>query len=80
MSHMASHWPLFDLRIRTERLELRLPTDADLQKIADLAARGVHDPDEMPFITTWTRQAEPQMQRGMFQWHWRQRAAWSPEN
>jgi len=23
-------WPLFDLRLRSERVELRLPTDADV--------------------------------------------------
>ena len=29
-------WPLFDLRVRTPTLELRLPTDDDLVAIARL--------------------------------------------
>lgn len=77
---MTSHWPLFHLRIRTERLELRLPTDAELDELADLAGRGVHDPDEMPFLAAWTRRPSPEMERSLLQYHWRRRAEWSPRN
>lgn len=55
---MDRHWPLCDLRLRTERLELRLPTDDDLRTLAEVALTGVHDPDEMPFCTPWTRQPD----------------------
>ena len=30
--------PLFDLRIRTPRLELRLPTESELNELYELAA------------------------------------------
>ena len=33
---MTRHWPLFDLRIRSERLELRLPTDDELGELETL--------------------------------------------
>jgi RimJ/RimL family protein N-acetyltransferase len=79
MSAMSSHWPLFDLVIRTERLELRLPTDADLEEMADLAARGVHDPSWMPFLFPWTRRPSPDLERGLLQYHWRKRAEWTPD-
>jgi RimJ/RimL family protein N-acetyltransferase len=46
--------PLFDLRLRTPRLELRLPTEAELVELAHLAEQGVHPPEEMPFMTAWT--------------------------
>jgi RimJ/RimL family protein N-acetyltransferase len=46
--------PLFGLRLRTQRLELRLPTDDELVELAHLAEQGVHPPDEMPFQVAWT--------------------------
>ncbi|HYJ67193.1 MAG TPA: hypothetical protein VEX15_05965 [Nocardioidaceae bacterium] len=46
---MSRHWPLFDLRIRTPRLDLRLPTEALLDDLIDTALDGVHEPSEMPF-------------------------------
>lgn len=73
-------WPPFDLRIRTPRLELRLPTDEDLDELADLAAAGIHDPEAMPFSHPWTDQEQPALQRGMLQWGWRMRAELSPDN
>jgi RimJ/RimL family protein N-acetyltransferase len=65
------YWPLFDLRVVTPRLELRVPTDDDLVALADLAAAGVHDDDTMPFLVPWTRRPQPQLQQGMLQWGWR---------
>lgn len=55
---MSRYWPLAGLRVRTERLELRPPTAADLDALADLAADGIHDPNEMPFSTPWTDAAD----------------------
>jgi RimJ/RimL family protein N-acetyltransferase len=76
---MAKHWPLFDLRLRTERLELRLPTDDDLDELVEVAASGVHGPDEMPFLTPWTRQLQPDLGRSFLQFHWHRRAVWSSD-
>lgn len=73
-------WPFFDLRVRTPRLELRLPTDDDLDALADLAAAGTHDPDAMPFANPWTVQEQPALQRGLLQWFWRSRAELSADN
>jgi RimJ/RimL family protein N-acetyltransferase len=69
-------WPLFDLRVRTSRVEIRLPTDDDLVALANLAKRGVHDPSSMPFLKGWTDEPSPQMERGLLQWGWRHRAQW----
>lgn len=74
---MTRHWPLFALRIGSERLELRLPTDGELEALADVAAAGVHDPDFMPFLNPWTRASSPELQRGFVQYHWRRRAEWT---
>jgi RimJ/RimL family protein N-acetyltransferase len=71
-------WPLFGLRVRTARLELRLPDDDDLAALAELAAAGVHPPETMPFLVAWTDKPSPQLERGMLQYHWRSRADWTP--
>jgi RimJ/RimL family protein N-acetyltransferase len=46
--------PLFRLRLRTPRLELRLPREDELAELAHVARRGVHPPTEMPFLVPWT--------------------------
>src|ERR1700722_4227622 len=74
------YWPLFDLRIRTSRLEIRLPNDDDLVELASLATKGVHDPATMPFLYPWTDEPSPLLEQGMLQWGWRHRAEWTPEN
>jgi RimJ/RimL family protein N-acetyltransferase len=75
----VSAWPLFDLVIRTPRLELRLPHDDELVELAAAAGRGVHPPDEMPFSIPWTRPKPPEFERSFLQFHWRMRGAWEPD-
>ena len=71
---LSTHWPLFDLRIRTPRLELRYPSDADLESLVALVGEPVHDPDFMPFTTPWTRAPSPARERNALQFWWRLRA------
>jgi RimJ/RimL family protein N-acetyltransferase len=80
MASMHQWWPIAGLRLRTPRLELRLPTDSDLDNLATLAAQGVHDPEVQPFAVPWTDQAPAQRARGTLQYHWSRRASWTPEN
>jgi RimJ/RimL family protein N-acetyltransferase len=74
------YWPLFDLRIQTQRVEIRLPSDEVLVELARLALKGVHEPTLMPFINPWTDEPSPRLERGMLQWGWRHRAEWSPND
>jgi RimJ/RimL family protein N-acetyltransferase len=76
----ADPWPLFDLRIRTPRLELRPPREADTYALVALAARGIHDPDFMPFLFPWTEVPSPRRERESLQFYWRCWADWSVEN
>lgn len=46
--------PLHDLVILTPRLSLRVPNHERLQRLADVAARGIHMPGDMPFGDPWT--------------------------
>ena len=72
------YWPLFDLRIRTPLVELRSPTDDDLVELIDLAGRGVHPPDYMPFSIPWTSAPSPEREFESLKFYWRSRALWQP--
>ena len=69
-------WPLFRLRIRSENLVLRLPTDDDLPGMLDLARAGIHPPDEMPFGIAWTDAKGASFDRSFLQHHWSWRGRW----
>lgn len=45
---------LWDIRLRTSRLELRLPTEDELVDLFRVAEGGIHPPGEMPFYVPWT--------------------------
>ncbi|HSS36732.1 MAG TPA: GNAT family protein [Patescibacteria group bacterium] len=78
MSHPL--WPLYDLRLRTDRLELFLPDETQLIDLCRLARSGIHPPDEMPFAIPWSRKPSPRFEREFIQFHWGARAAWSPQD
>jgi RimJ/RimL family protein N-acetyltransferase len=72
------YWPLFDLVVRTPRLELRYPTDETLVELAAVAGAGIHDAGFMPFLHPWTRQPSPELERNALRHWWELRAAWQP--
>ena len=75
---MAHPWPLFDLRLRTPRLELRLPTDEDLLALAAVARAGVHERAETPFLVPWDELPSPAFERQFLGHWWRTRGGWTP--
>ena len=72
-------WPLFRLRIRSERLVLRMPTDDDLTRLLPVARAGIHDPGTMPFGVAWSTLPSPAFERGFMQHYWRIRGSWSAD-
>jgi RimJ/RimL family protein N-acetyltransferase len=78
-SALEAAWPLFGLRIRSENLVLRLPTDDDLPGMLDLAKAGIHPPEEMPFGIAWTDASGADFDRGYVQHHWKWRGTWRHE-
>jgi RimJ/RimL family protein N-acetyltransferase len=76
----VTHWPLYGLRLRTPRLELRLPGLAELDALAELSAEGVHDPGWMPFVVPWTDLPPAERARSVMQFHWRALAGWTPQD
>lgn len=74
------YWPLFDLRVTTPRLEIRLPTDDELYELLAVVDAGIHDRATMPFLVAWTDVPAPGRHRESLQWWWSQRAHWKPED
>ncbi|UFU05260.1 GNAT family N-acetyltransferase [Ruania halotolerans] len=70
-------WPPAGLQVRTGDLELRYLDDALLVELAELASRGVHQPDAMPFMVPWTRGTPEEIARGVLRYQWQVRAEMS---
>jgi RimJ/RimL family protein N-acetyltransferase len=71
-------WPLFGLRLRSPRLELRLPRDEELAALAELAAVGMYPPGPRPFWIDWPERPPADRARALYQDHLSARATWSP--
>jgi RimJ/RimL family protein N-acetyltransferase len=57
---MSDPAPLYGLRLRTPRLELRLGSPEEIEELGRLAEQGIHPPEEMPFAVAWSdRLGEP---------------------
>ena len=68
---------LYGLRVRTPRLELRLPDDAAVEELYEVAASGIHPPEEMPFGVAWTDDLSHDIFVG---YHRHLRDSWRPES
>ena len=66
--------PLFVLRLRTPRLELRFPTRNELETLRSVALAGVHPPEFMPFSVAWTD--DPGL-AGFLRYHELRREEWN---
>lgn len=74
---LSDLWPLYGLTIVTPRLELRLPREEELARLAHLAGIGVYRPDERPFLTPWTDGGPEDRARAVLQGHWSRLGTWS---
>ncbi|TDB78872.1 N-acetyltransferase [Actinomadura sp. KC216] len=77
---LVDHFPLLGLRLKTPRLELRLPSSEELADLAEVAAAGVHDPETMPFLVPWTDRPAAEIARGVVQYHWSRLGNWTPQD
>lgn len=68
------------LCVRTPRLELRLPTEAELPALAEAAVKGVYTPGQRPFFSRWAEGSATEVARTVVQRQWRKRGAWTPEH
>ncbi|MEU8815910.1 GNAT family N-acetyltransferase [Actinoplanes sp. NPDC048796] len=76
----ADLWPPFGLRVVGARVELRLPDEDELGKLARLAGAGVHRDGERPFLTPWTEGSAEERARAVLRGHWAALASWRPDD
>ena len=72
-------WPLFGLTVETPRLCLRLPRDEEIAHLSRVAAEGVHEPHERPFLTPWTEGSPEDRARFVLKQHWSQLGSWDAQ-
>jgi RimJ/RimL family protein N-acetyltransferase len=71
-------WPAAAVRVWAGDLELRWLDEDLLIQLADLAGRGIHDPEAMPFETPWSRGTAYEVARNVLTYHWSARSSVSP--
>jgi RimJ/RimL family protein N-acetyltransferase len=76
----TTYWPLFDLRITTERLVMRPITDDDFGAMIEAIDAGVHDPRESPFLFQWADEEPVKRAQQAVQFWWSRRANWSVDS
>ncbi|MEV4116992.1 GNAT family protein [Nonomuraea sp. NPDC049695] len=76
---LVSIWPLFGLRLTTERLELALPTPHDLVDLCRAAAH-LQPAGQVRFQQSFLYAPSPERERQLLQRHWRALAHWRPDS
>ena len=76
---LARLWPASALRARAGDLELRWIDDELLLQLSELAGRGIHAPDAMPFEHPWTRGTADEVARSVLTYQWSLRGNVSPQ-
>ncbi|MEU5428997.1 GNAT family protein [Streptomyces olivoreticuli] len=74
------HWPITDLELSTPDLVLRLPSDADLDELAQVAAEGVVPDGAVYFPQPWASAPPAERARNVVQNHWWARGDWNRDN
>ena len=77
MTTLEEIWPVFRLRIEAGPVELSAICDDDIPLLVDLASRGIHEPDAMPFAIAWSTATD--LGHAMATYYWRARAEFSPK-
>jgi RimJ/RimL family protein N-acetyltransferase len=76
MRSLEQIWPVFGLRVSAGPLDLAAVRDDDIPELVDLAERGIHDPDEMPFAVPWSTASD--LGHEMASHYWKMRASFEP--
>lgn len=76
---LARLWPASAVRARAGDLELRWIDDDLLLELAEIAGRGIHSPEAMPFEHPWTRGTADEVARSVLTYQWGLRGNVSPQ-
>ncbi|MEC4015068.1 GNAT family N-acetyltransferase [Streptomyces sp. H27-D2] len=74
------HWPISTLELTTPDLTLRLPSDSELDALAQVAAEGVLPDGVVNFPQPWASGPPPERARNVVQNHWWARGDWDRDN
>ena len=80
MAALEDLFPPFGLRVADGPLELLGLTDERIAELCDVAERGIHDPDAMPFYFPWTAAPAGELARNTAAYHWGKRSTFSPDD
>jgi RimJ/RimL family protein N-acetyltransferase len=72
-------FPLFGLRVRTPRLELRLAREHELDARAAAVRAGIYEPGRNPFPRDWAELPSPELERSVYKAVWRDLGNLTPE-
>ncbi|MFI5044693.1 MAG: GNAT family N-acetyltransferase [Acidimicrobiales bacterium] len=72
------HWPIWDIRIRTPRLELRPLAQQEMFDLVEVMRAGIHDPADMPFLNPFTDLPSPERERNAYRYFLSNWATWTP--
>lgn len=78
LNGLVELWPAAGVVVSSGNVELRWMDDELIVELAHLAARGVHDPERMPFARPWTRGTAEQVMRSVLTYQWATRLAVAP--
>nr|WP_187361567.1 GNAT family N-acetyltransferase [Phytoactinopolyspora mesophila] len=59
---------------------MRLPREAEIAQLAELAGRGIHRRSERPFLTPWTDGSAKDRAEIVLQSHWSELAEWTVDD
>jgi RimJ/RimL family protein N-acetyltransferase len=80
MTTLADLWPPAGLRVTSGDLVLHMPDEPTLIALAELACRGVHPADAMPFYVPWTRGTPTEVALAVLRYQWSIQARMSPDD
>ncbi len=78
---MKQQWPVFNLRITTPRLVLRVANEEETWELTELIDESVvADSTDFPFASAWPLLPSPDRERSAYQFYTSTRAQWQPQN
>lgn len=77
MGSIVDAFPVMGLRVAAGALELRGIDDETIAGLIEVARRGVHPPEQMPFLVPWTDTPPGEFAIKFAQYHWGVRTEFS---
>jgi len=79
MKTLVEIWPPYGISLIENDLRMTVITDEDIPGLVDLALRGIHEPEQMPFATPWTMVESELLPANMMRFYSSVRAEFTPE-